>query len=328
MECQTHSFLNLREIIVKKRGDPMSVASRLSEVLKSSEEISFDNSSKFILVSDCHRGDNSWADDFAPNQNIFFHALNSYFDRGFTYIEIGDGEELWENRYFEDIRRAHSHIYWKLSQFYEKGRLYLIWGNHNREWKDPRNVKRYLSRYKHERRRRPGTKAISAPLFDGIRVHEGLVLHHMPTNRRIFLTHGHQGDLLNDEWWWVGRFIVRGLWKVLQIVGVKDPTSPAKNFKKRVKLEEQMVEWLERNRGTLDVLIVGHTHRPYLPGEKEAPYCNTGSCVHPRSITGIEIENGQVRLIKWFIDVNPGAGGILFVNREILEGPRRLEDFV
>jgi hypothetical protein len=44
----------------------MSVASRLSEVLESSEEISFDNFSKFILFGDCHRGDNSWADDFAP----------------------------------------------------------------------------------------------------------------------------------------------------------------------------------------------------------------------------------------------------------------------
>jgi hypothetical protein len=57
---------------------------------------------------------------------FFFHALNFYFDKGFTYIEIGDGEELWENRYFEDIRKAHSHIYWKLSQFYEDHRLYAL----------------------------------------------------------------------------------------------------------------------------------------------------------------------------------------------------------
>jgi predicted phosphodiesterase len=85
-----------------------------------------------------------------------------------------------------------------------------------------------------------------------------------------------------------------------------------------------MVEWIKGNRQKLDALIVGHTHRPYLPGEKESPYCNTGSCVHPRCITGIEIENGEIRLIKWFIDVNVGAGGTLFVNREILEGPRKL----
>ena len=31
------------------------------------------------------------------------------------------------------------------------------------------------------------------------------------------------------------------------------------------------------------------------------PFFNDGSCVHPRSITGIEIENGEISLIKWEI---------------------------
>jgi hypothetical protein len=149
----------------------------------------------------------------------------------------------------------------------------------------------------------------------------------MPTNTKVFLTHGHQGDLLNDGWWWVGRFVVRNIWKVLQMVGVRDPTSPAKNFKKRLKLEKEMVEWLERNEHRIDLLIVGHTHRPYLPKKKESPYCNTGSCVHPRCITGIEIENGEITLIKWFIDVNSREKGTLFVNKGILEGPRKFEEF-
>ena len=187
----------------------MSVTSRLSEVLKSSEEIPIDNSSKFILISDCHRGDNSWVDDFAPNQNIFFHALNSYLDNGFTYVEIGDGEDLWENRNFEDIRGAHDHIYWKMSQLHEANRFYLIWGNHNRKWKNSRNVKKYLYHYEEERERKPGVKMSTKPLFEGIKVREGLILRYSPTNKKIFLTHGHQGDLLNDRWWWVGKFIVR-----------------------------------------------------------------------------------------------------------------------
>jgi hypothetical protein len=305
----------------------MSVASRLSEVFESSKEIPFDDSSKFIFFSDCHRGDNSWADDFAPNQNIFFHALNFYYDRGFTYIEIGDGDELWENRSFETIREAHSHIFWKMSQFHEAQRLYMIWGNHNRKWKNPGNVKRYLFHYSGERERKLGGEAFSKPLFPEIEVREGLILRHSPTNGKIFLTHGHQGDWLNDRWWWVGRFIVRGIWKGLQIVGVRDPTSPAKNFGKRVKLERDMVNWLNGNPEKLGLLIVGHTHRPYLPGEKDPPYCNTGSCVHPRCITGIEIENGEIRLIKWFIDVNPATGGTLFVNKELLVKPRILRDF-
>jgi len=78
----------------------MSTSKRLTEVFKSAEEILFDDSSKFIFFSDCHRGDNSWSDDFADNQNLFFHALNYYYNKGFTYIEIGDGDELWENKIF------------------------------------------------------------------------------------------------------------------------------------------------------------------------------------------------------------------------------------
>jgi hypothetical protein len=106
----------------------MSRTNRLTEVFESSEKIPFDDSSKFILFSDLHRGDNSWADDFAHNQNIFFQVLNYYYDRAFTYIELGDGDELWENVSFEDIRKAHSHVFWKMSEFHKDNRLYLIWG--------------------------------------------------------------------------------------------------------------------------------------------------------------------------------------------------------
>jgi len=112
------------------------------------------------------------------------------------------------------------------------------------------------------------------------------------------------------------------------MIGVNDPTSPAKNFEKRVKLEKEMVDWLDSNKEKVGLLIVGHTHRPHLPQKDESPYCNTGSCVHPRCITGIEIENGEIQLVKWFIDVNSKGKGSLFVNKEILEGPRKLQDFV
>lgn len=299
----------------------MSVSSRLSEVFESSKQIDFDDSSKMILFSDCHRGDNSWTDDFAHNQNVFFSALDYYYDQGFTYIEIGDGDEIWENRNFDDIRKAHSHIFWKMSQFHEAHRLYLVWGNHNRKWRKIKNVQRHLYRYYDER------EGCTKPLFDGITVHEGLTLRHSSTNKKIFLTHGHQGDLLNDKCWWVGRFIVRNIWKFLQLFGAKDPTSPAKNFEKRQILEKKYVDWISNNKEKANLLIVGHTHRPYLPEVGKPPYFNTGSCVHPRCITGVEIENEEIRVIKWFVDVKPGINRTLFVNKVILAGPRKLQDF-
>ena len=52
--------------------------------------------SRFIVFSDAHRGDGSGADDFAANSLIFKCALDYYLAEGFTLIEMGDAEELWE----------------------------------------------------------------------------------------------------------------------------------------------------------------------------------------------------------------------------------------
>ena len=113
------------------------------------------------------------------------------------------------------------------------------------------------------------------------------------------------------------------IWKPLQSFGVKDPTSPAKNFKKRIKVEEKIIEWVKTNK---EVVICGHTHRPVFPENCETSYFNTGSCVHPRCITGIEIQNGEIILIKWWITVRDT--GTLYVEREILMGPKKLQSFV
>ena len=47
--------------------------------------------------------------------------------------------------------------------------------------------------------------------------------------------------------------------------------------------------------------------------------------MHPRSISGIEIEKGEISLIKWQIDTNDT--GVLQINRSVLEGPIPLIDY-
>ena len=76
---------------------------RLTEAYNNAEIEYFDNNSKFIFFSDCHRGDCTPSDEFTKNQNIFLFALEFYFNNGYTYVELGDGDELWENRNFKDI---------------------------------------------------------------------------------------------------------------------------------------------------------------------------------------------------------------------------------
>jgi len=295
----------------------MSANQRLTRVFKEAKEITFDNSDKYVVFSDCHRGDGSWADDFAHNERIFFHALNYYYGQEFTYIETGDGDELWENSRFEDIKQAHSQIFWKLSQFYQNKRLYLIWGNHNRRWKNYKQCQKDLSQYYDER------DGKYKPLFEGIIVYEGLVLRQAKTGSKVFLVHGHQVDYLNDTLWWFSRFIVRNFWKLLQLGGAKDPTSPAKNFRKRNKIEKAIIKWVEEKN---QIVLAGHTHRSVFPSGKEPPYINAGSCVHPRCILAIEIENGSMILVKWFVNVNDD--GTLFMDRKLLEGPRKIDDLV
>ena len=109
--------------------------------------VEFDDSSKFILFSDCHRGNNSFADDFANNRNIYFHALKHYYFEGFQYCELGDGDELWENLSFAEILNAHKNVYMLMKQFHEEGRLPMIWGNHDMVYRHPDYVKKHLSTY-------------------------------------------------------------------------------------------------------------------------------------------------------------------------------------
>ena len=51
-------------------------------------------------------------------------------------------------------------------------------------------------------------------------------------------------------------------------------------------------------------------------GTKEAPYCNTGSCVHPAGITGIEIQNRCITLVKWSVGTRDDLS--LYAMREVL----------
>jgi len=189
----------------------MSIKKRLTEVFESAMEIPFDDSSKFILFSDVHRADNSWADDFAQNNNLFFFALSQYYKEGFTYIEVGDGDEMWEVKNFADIREAHSNVFWLMRKFYEEGRFYMMWGNHDIERKNPKIVKKTLYRYFDQRTGK------YEPLFDGIKVHEGLLLRHKDTKKKIFLVHGHQGGIMVETLWRLDRFLQRFFWKQLQL---------------------------------------------------------------------------------------------------------------
>ncbi|MDF2906526.1 MAG: hypothetical protein K0R34_1847 [Herbinix sp.] len=294
----------------------LSASTRLSQVLSTSKIIPFDESSRFVIMSDCHRGNSSWGDNFSGNQNLYFAALYYYYENGYTYIELGDGDELWENRSIEDIITAHSDAYWLMSLFYQDNRFHMLYGNHDIVKRDPRYAQTRCNSFYCE------SANSHLALFPGIQITEGLILKHRYTNHQIFLTHGHQGDFLNDTLWRISRFLVRYLWRPLELIGIKDPTSTSKNNSKKNAVEKNLMDFAKEHN---QITICGHTHRPVFPKIGEPPYFNDGSCVHPRCITAIEIRGGTISLVKWAIMTKPDR--TLFVGREVLEQPVRLNDY-
>jgi len=295
----------------------MNTRKRLDRAYRTAKKVSFSTTDKLVFFSDCHRGDKSFADDFARNENIYQHALRYYYREGFTYFELGDGDELWENTSFETILKAHKNVYDLLQKFHYENRLHLIWGNHDMVYRDEDYVKKHLSTYFDPKDNREEV------LFQNLTYSEAIRLEHTESGQEIFLCHGHQADWMNYHGWRFNRFMVRLIWRPLQVFGITDPTSPAKNYKELIKVERRIKKWITENKNV--VTIVGHTHRPRFPEPGDIAFFNDGSCVHPRSITGLEIENGEISLIKWYIAIT--YEGVLRIERVLLEGPKPLMDY-
>ncbi|WP_272150566.1 metallophosphoesterase [Tenacibaculum aiptasiae] len=294
----------------------MSSNSRITRAFKNAKKLELTEQSKYVLFSDCHRGDNSFADDFSHNRKIFHYALSQYLQKDFTYIELGDGDELWENK-FANIFNANKDVYLLLREFHKKNHLHFIWGNHDMDYRNPKKVAKNLDYYYDTVDGRNKELLKNASFSEAIRLEQ-------EDGKSIFLLHGHQADWFNYNFWKLSRFLVKILWRPLQLIGIDDPTSPAKNFKELIKVESHLEEWIQKNNNQM--IVTGHTHRPRFPSPNELPHFNDGSCVHPRCITGLEIENQQITLIKWHVVTN--EDGTMQISRTILEGPENLSHYI
>ena len=288
----------------------------LDNALKNAKSLTINKDSKLIFFSDLHKGDNSYADDFKHNMQIYEHAIKVYYQQNYTYIELGDGVELWENHSFEPIYKAHKNTFELLKLFHQEERLHILWGNHDMVFRDPKTVEKIVRTFFN-----PKTVREKEVLFD-LEYVESMLLHIENTSKKIFLIHGHQADILNYKFWKLSRFFVRYFWMPLQKwFNVKDPTSPAKNYKNLIKIERKLKDWMLKNDNQM--VIAGHTHRPRFPDPGELPYFNDGSCVHPNSIIGLEIEDLAITLVKWHHKQDENQKNTIV--KTILEGPNSLD---
>lgn len=294
----------------------MSNWEQLNKLYENALQINYDSSSKFVFISDCHRGDESGADNFRQNRNIFIAALRYYYKRNFTYFELGDGDELWANKDFNKITKVNKDVFEILSQFYANDRFYSIYGNHDMIKKNKKWVRNNLWEYTAEATEQ------TFPLFPNIVIPESIVLTNPKTQNNIFLLHGHQVDFINDNLWRISRFLVRYLWRPLETLGIKNPITPVNSPSRKNTIEQKLADWsIDKN----IMLICGHTHRAVLPKKDEPMYFNDGCCIYPHFITALEIENDAISLVKW--SVTPDDDGVLTVARTVLKGPRKITDY-
>jgi UDP-2,3-diacylglucosamine pyrophosphatase LpxH len=289
-----------------------SFENRIDHAYRAAETVRLSEGSKIFVMSDVHRGGGNWDDDFAKNQLVYSAALKWYNRQKYTYIELGDGDELWKNKKIGDITAVHKDIFLLLEQFFTDGRLYMLYGNHDIK-------KKY----------RPGlmtrwddTSRTAAPLFPGIRICESLYLTFGAPDAGLFLLHGHQADFFNDTLWRLARFLIRHIWKPLELIGFNDPTSASKNNRVKDKIEKRLQGWAEDN-GTL--LLAGHTHRAVFPQPPEGKYFNDGCCVHPWTITAIEVNGGSISLVKWGQKTH--EDGTVYIGKDTVAGPYKVRDY-
>lgn len=294
----------------------MFTKQRLTGAYEGATVKEFNEETKYVFISDHHRGDGSLSDEFTRNRNIFQYALDYYYQNDFVYVEAGDGDELWEYQDFKHIKNAHPGVFSTIKKFYDDDRLIMMWGNHNIYLKNPAYVeKHYYTNY----------DEYHDTFFDflpNLKPIEALVLKNEKTGQEILTVHGHQGDAPNDQFWRLTMLSLKYFWRFLHAFGIRNPSSPVKNINRRHKIEKNYSKWIAENK---KMLICGHTHRFKFPKKDALPYFNIGCCVYPTIITALELVGEEIQLVRWHVQSD--KDGNLRIMRQIMRGPANVSEF-
>jgi predicted phosphodiesterase len=104
------------------------------ESIKKGETIPFDLANgKFIIFSDQHKGVRDGADDFADSETNYLAALGFYYTQNFHFISLGDAEELWENTLLQ-VKKSNDLSFAAEAKFTKRNAFTKIFGNHDLDW--------------------------------------------------------------------------------------------------------------------------------------------------------------------------------------------------
>lgn len=287
----------------KRIFDALSkLKSKLEQSSDGNAVIEFDiDAGRYILFSDQHKGARNGADDFAAAEPNYLEALAYYDRQAFHLISLGDAEELWENT-LSQVQEHNKASFAAERKFIVRSAFTKIFGNHDLDWQiNP------LARIE-----------LKSMYGKSVAVKEGIILRTRVNGKiiSIFCTHGHQGDSQSDGNFF-SKFIVSNIWAPLQAYLRINPNTPAHNTTFKTAHNTIMYEWSSLQHDL--ILITGHTHQPVFEslthlerikwqqnqGDQVSPnikpgYFNTGCCCFDDGdITGIEIVDGSMHLVKW-----------------------------
>lgn len=125
------------------RPEKKRVFDGLSELFQNIEEgkkgkglvIPFQSQDRFIIFSDQHKGAKNGADDFMLCEPNYLAALDYYNQQDFHFISLGDCEELWENL-LSSVLKHQQPSFNRYKQFIAKNKFFKTIGNHDLDWKN------------------------------------------------------------------------------------------------------------------------------------------------------------------------------------------------
>ena len=295
---------------------------------------------RFIIFSDQHKGAKNGADDFMLCERNYLSALDYYYNNHYGLIVLGDCEELWENK-LSNVVKQQQPCFRRYKQFVAQNRFYKTIGNHDLDWKNDlwtiTQIKKLfgadltiydgvllrtligdkqlqiLCTHGHQGDRasdgnwfskffvskiwaplqawlkiNPNTPAYDAQLKT---LHNRLMYEWSEAQKNLLLITGHTHQPVFESLTHIER-----LYRQLQIAGRMDDGTMISLL--REEIQKRKFEY-------------NHVSDEYL--SMRPTYFNAGCCCfNDGDITGIEIEGGSLRLIKWAVkDGSP--------KREVLE---------
>ncbi|MFP5081849.1 metallophosphoesterase [Pedobacter sp. JCM 36344] len=88
---------------------------------------------KIIILSDQHKGTRNNSDDFSSSEPSYLAALHYYNEQEYIYCNLGDSEELWKNQLF-GVLSSNTATFEAEKCFIQRKAFIKIFGNHDLYW--------------------------------------------------------------------------------------------------------------------------------------------------------------------------------------------------